>query len=407
LGARHCSLYIHIPFCAAFCDYCDFYSVQAAPGDERIDRYIDILLGDTERELRSWGIKEITTLYIGGGTPSLLGAAGVGRLLGGLNACLPRGLRDLAELTIEANPESADEAFLRACRDGGVTRLSLGLQSFHEASRRAVHRAGEGKDLSRGFARAAEYYGGDLSVDLITGLPFQDECILLKDIERALSREPGHVSLYALTMEPGTPLARGCPGLPGAEEGERLWIRGRDALEAAGYAQYEVSNFSRPGKRSLHNIGYWRMENWLGIGPAASGTLIDDETGTGRRFTLGADVEAYLEGKAPLIREDLDPLTLMKETFLMGFRYIEGPDEGLFSRRFHREIRDCIPGTIRAWREKGLFRRGKNALTREGLLFLDRFLTAAFIEAEASVSRSAPAQGKQCLQNKDGFYCSG
>ncbi|MDR3168140.1 MAG: radical SAM family heme chaperone HemW [Treponema sp.] len=377
-GSPPCSLYIHVPFCAALCDYCDFYSIQVSPGDERINRYIDTLLGDVERGIRSLGTEKVPTVYIGGGTPSLLGAAGAGRLLRGLNTCLPRGLRDVAEITIEANPESMDEDFLWACRDGGVTRLSLGLQSFHRASRRAVHRAGSEKALLRGLALAAEYYGDDLSVDLITGLPFQDEYVLLGDIKKALSYEPGHVSLYALTAEPGTPLK--VSALPPPEEADRLWIRGRDALEGGGYAQYEVSNFSRPGKRSLHNIRYWRMENWLGVGPAASGTLIDDERGRGWRFTIPGDVEAYLRGTASVIREDLNRLTLLKETILMGFRYTEGPDEALFAKRFHCSLAECIPRTIRAWQEKDLFHRGKNALTREGLLFLNSFLLDCFEE---------------------------
>jgi oxygen-independent coproporphyrinogen-3 oxidase len=337
-----------------------------------------MLLADTENSVRSFGIEAIPSLYIGGGTPSLLGAAGIGRLLGGLKACLPGGFGDAAEITIEANPESTDEAFLRACREGGVTRLSLGIQSFHEPSRRAVRRAGEGKDLSGRLALAAEYYGGDLSVDLITGLPFQDEYILLKDIEQALSRGPGHISLYALTTEPGTPLRT--EALPSSDEADRLWLCGRDALEAAGYAQYEVSNFSLPGKRSLHNIRYWRMENWLGIGPAASGTLIDDETGTGLRVTAPEDVDAYLTGKAPAIRENLDTLTLIKESLLMGFRYIEGPDEELFKKRFSYGIAECVPKTISAWRERGLMTPEKTALSRQGLLFLDPFLVNCFEE---------------------------
>jgi oxygen-independent coproporphyrinogen-3 oxidase len=381
---RRCSLYIHIPFCAALCDYCDFYSIRVFPGDKRIDRYIAMILADTEKSVRSLGVKAVPSIYIGGGTPSLLGAAGVGRLLGGLKACLPR---NAGEITLEANPESADEAFLRACREGGVTRLSLGIQTFHEPSRRAVHRAGEGKDLNGRLALAAEYYGGDLSADLITGLPFQDESVVLKDIEKTLFYRPGHVSLYALTAEPGTALK--VPALPPSDEADRLWIRGRDALEAAGYAQYEVSNFSLPGKRSRHNIRYWRMEDWLGIGPAASGTLIDDETGTGRRFTCQAGVDAYLAGKGTVFEEELDRLTLLKETLLMGFRYAEGPDEELFKKRFHYGIAECIPETTGAWRKRGLFREDKNALTREGLLFLNSFLIDAFAETDARNPRAA------------------
>jgi oxygen-independent coproporphyrinogen-3 oxidase len=375
------SLYIHIPFCAVFCDYCDFYSLALSPGDERLDRYIEALLSDAEKQLFLFHPGHISTIYIGGGTPSLLGAARVRRLLRGLDALLPQGIGGVTEITIEANPESADEPFLRACRDGGVTRISLGVQSFHEPSRRAVHRAGEGKDLPARLALASGYYGVNLSVDLITGLPFQDEYRLLKDIEGVLGYNPGHVSLYALTAEPGTPLD--VSALPSPDEADRLWICGRDALEKAGYAQYEVSNFSLPGKRSRHNIRYWRMENWLGIGPAASGTVIDDEAGTGRRFTVRPDAEAYLAGRAPVLEEALDRLTLLKESLLMGFRYIEGPGEGLFKKRFGKGADEWIPRTLKVWREKGLLAPDKTALTREGLLFLDPFLIDAFIEIDS------------------------
>ncbi|MDR3138053.1 MAG: radical SAM family heme chaperone HemW [Treponema sp.] len=390
---RACSLYIHIPFCAAFCDYCDFYSIALAPGENLPDRYIEALLFDVEKQLSLFRPGDVPTIYIGGGTPSLLGAAGARRLLGGLEALLPRETGDGREVTIEANPESADEPFLRACREGGVTRISLGVQSFFEPSRRAVHRAGEGKDLRERLALASEYYGAGLSVDLITGLPFQDEYRLLKDIEGVLSCGPGHVSLYALTAEPGTPL--NVSALPCPDEADRLWIRGRDALEQAGYAQYEVSNFSLPGRESRHNIRYWRMENWLGAGPSASGTVIDDETGTGRRFTLPPDAEAYLAGRAPVLEENLDRLTLLKESLLMGFRYIEGPDGELFKKRFGGGIAEWIPQTLKVWRERGFLAPGKTALTREGLLFLDLFLIDAFIEIDSHQPAAAIyAQGQ-------------
>ncbi|MDR2079833.1 MAG: coproporphyrinogen III oxidase family protein, partial [Treponema sp.] len=242
---KEAGVYIHVPFCAGLCDYCDFYSVPVTPGDRRLDQFVDLVLADLEAELIAQRISSVPTVYIGGGTPSVLGAVRLGRLLEGAAALLP------GECTLEANPESAEEILLRVCRDRGVNRLSLGVQSFHEPSRRAVHRAGEPALLPERLGLAAEIFGGALSLDLMTGLPYQNEYILQKDIERVLSYEPGHLSLYSLIIEQGTPLAIAaaagkCP-LPEDDEADRLWIKGRDTLEAAGYAQYEVSNFSRPG----------------------------------------------------------------------------------------------------------------------------------------------------------------
>jgi oxygen-independent coproporphyrinogen-3 oxidase len=240
--------------------------------------------------------------------------------------------------------------------------------------------------LPERLAAAAACFGEDLSLDLMTGLPYQDKGILLRDIARALSYKPGHLSLYALTVEEGSPLAdparRGA--LPEEDEADRLWIAGRDALEAAGYAQYEVSNFSLPGKQSRHNTRYWRMESWLGLGPGGSGAIIDDETGTGLRRTFKPDLDLWLNRGAfrnpPYTEEPLDRRVLMEESILMGFRRLEGPDTALFEARFRRPLQTLIPRTIQRWKSRGLLRNRPLALTKEGLLFLNAFLEEAFSE---------------------------
>jgi oxygen-independent coproporphyrinogen-3 oxidase len=422
------SLYIHVPFCASLCDYCDFYSVRADPADERFDPFVTTVLEDVEALLGDCGIDAVPTVYIGGGTPSALGAERMRRLLAGLAALLPS---EPEECTVEANPESADGDFLRACREGGVTRISLGVQTFHGPSRRAVHRGGDPAAAAERLALAREIFGGGVSADLLTGLPLQDERALAADVERLLSFRPGHVSLYSLTVEEGTPLAaRPCPAPPSIppappsippappprDEADRLWLRGRDLLLDAGYEQYEVSNFALPGRRSLHNIRYWRMENWIGAGPSASGTLIDDGRGTGRRYTADADVDRWLRRHPypprrhpyPLRRppsippappsippappsiplappqtvEHLDRSILIRESLLMGFRYLEGPDGALFRRRFGRDIEDLIPESLDRWRRRGVIRQDKPAPTGEGLLFLNPFLLDVFAELE-------------------------
>ncbi|MDR1443871.1 MAG: radical SAM family heme chaperone HemW, partial [Treponema sp.] len=262
------SLYIHVPFCRSFCDYCDFYSVLES-GDLP-ERYVDTLTEDARRLFEEFPPRRVPTVYIGGGTPSVLGAGAMGRLLGALGELLPPdGGR---EWTVEANPESLDGEFLRICRDAGVNRLSLGIQTFSPRIREKLHRRGGTERLSL----AAELFPGAFSVDLLTGLPGQDRALLLGDIERALSFKPAHVSLYALSLEEGTPLWERAAELPSRDRADRLWISGRDALERSGYAQYEVSNFCLPGKESRHNLRYWGMQNWLALGPSGSGTLIDD-----------------------------------------------------------------------------------------------------------------------------------
>jgi oxygen-independent coproporphyrinogen-3 oxidase len=317
-----------------------------------------------------------------------LGDRGIARLLKGIGSLLPE---KPGEFTVEVNPESADEAFLSSCGENGVNRSSAGIQTFHERSRRAVHRGGGAALLFRRLALIARLFPGSFSADLLSGLPFQDRAVLLRDIDTTLSFNPAHVSLYSLTVEDGTALAertrdrRGETGLPSGEEADSLWLSGRDALERAGYAQYEVSNFSLPGKESRHNIRYWRMEIWLALGPGASGTIVDDKTGTGRRYTVKADVDAWLDRRAgpPVTGEALDRPTLMKETLLMGFRFIGGPDTALFRQRFGREIGQVIPRTVAAWRDRGLFQEDRTALTKKGLLFLNSFLVDAFLEMEA------------------------
>jgi oxygen-independent coproporphyrinogen-3 oxidase len=364
------------------------------PHDSRLDAYPEALLEEAKVRIQEFGLIHVPTVYIGGGTPSLLGPAGMGRLLSGLGKLWNQGIKAPCEITVEANPESAGEAFLKTCRDKGVTRLSLGIQTFHGPSRSEVHRVGDGALLQERLRLVRAIFGTDFSGDLITGLPLQDERILLQDLKQLLAYEPGHVSLYALTLEPGTPLASQAmlkgTGLPDPDRADALWIAGRDTLEQQGYGQYEVSNFSRPGMEALHNIRYWRMENWLGLGPGASATIIDNAAGRGRRFTVSPDVDAYISwskglpqgaGEGLLI-EDLDRLTLIKETFLMGFRYRKGPDAGLFRQRFGLDMETCIPHTLTRWRNQGLLESDPLTLTKEGLLFLDAFLEAAFRELE-------------------------
>jgi len=369
------SLYIHIPFCASFCDYCDFYSVKTDGVDGAfLDAFVRAVITDINYQLDFFGVKELSSVYIGGGTPSMLGRR-IAPLLDALNS-IP-GFAPV-EFTVEANPESASEEFLDLCLAGGVNRLSLGVQTFHEPSRRAVNRIADARALEKKLALCSRCFPGAVSADLITGLPYQSEQAVLGDIERVLAFGPVHVSLYSLCLESKTPLEEKVKTkavtLPDCETADCLWLSGREALLKAGFCHYEVSNFALDGKRCLHNTRYWQMLGWLGAGPSASGTVIDEDAGTARRFTFAGDVGGYV--RAPLVGaavcEELDRGALMRECLLMGFRCAGGPDGRRFRARFGRSIEECIGRTLFRWEG------------RDVMLFLNSFLCEAFAELDDS-----------------------
>jgi len=381
------SLYIHIPFCASLCDYCDFYSINKnTVGNEFIDSYLKAVVCDIKYQIEYFNVKEIPTVYIGGGTPSVLGEK-IKVLFDSLNV-IP-GFSP-AEFTVEVNPESVTERFLEVCREGGVNRLSIGVQSFHEKSRAAVGR-GKNESLSAqipsGFVRenprtiikdkinlASRYFPGSLSIDLITGLPFQDEKIVIDDIKRVLEFNPAHVSLYGLSLEKGTVLEEKIRKkdvvLPSEDFAELLWLKGRDLLLKEGFEHYEISNFAKPGKYSLHNMRYWQMKNWIGVGSSASGTIVNEDNGTAKRYTYSKDINEYIKGPniQNAVCEELDKITLIKDCLLMGYRCNRGPDLQLFKSRFGCSIENYIKQTLEKWKD------------RDKMLFLNQFLKEAFKE---------------------------
>lgn len=382
------SLYLHVPFCAGACDYCDFYSVRSGPSDPRQDAYVDKVLVDVAEGLNSEPVDTVPTVFIGGGTPTLLGPRRIEKLLNGVLKLLPA---KPLEVTVEANPESLDADALLALVAGGADRISLGIQSLNQKSREAVCRIGSVDSSLRALDLVASSFPGRFSVDLIAGLPSQDETSLLSDIARLVQAGVSHVSLYSLILEEGTPLEvrarRGNAEIPDDVRSDELWLAGRDALDAAGLHQYEVSNFCTPGEECRHNLRYWRMDSWLGFGPAASGTLVDEERGTARRSTVPDEIDAWLAGDAPAEWEKVDRKALMEETFMMGFRTLRGPDAALFARRFGSPLESFIGDTLASWRERGLARAEAAALTAEGLLFLDPFVLDCATELEKTFSR--------------------
>jgi oxygen-independent coproporphyrinogen-3 oxidase len=264
------ALYVHFPWCVRKCPYCDFNSHEWKGERFPEDDYLDALRADLEQALPLvWG-RQVHTIFIGGGTPSLLSARGLDRLLSDVRALLP--LDADAEITMEANPGTFEAEKFAQFRASGVNRLSVGIQSFNESHLKALGRIHDRGDAQRAVEIAARHFD-NFNLDLMFALPQQtlDEC--RADIETALSFAPPHLSLYHLTLEPNTLFAKFPPALPDDDASADMqeWIHERTA--AAGYERYEVSAYAQPHRQCKHNLNYWRFGDYLGIGAGAHSKL--------------------------------------------------------------------------------------------------------------------------------------
>ena len=269
------SLYIHLPWCLKKCPYCDFNSHEAATGG-RLDpalesRYLEALRVDLEAALpQVWG-RRVHSVFIGGGTPSLFSPESIDTLLADVRARLP--LEPGCEVTLEANPGTFERERFRAFRAAGVTRLSVGVQSFDDASLQAIGRVHDAAQAHAAVAEAAASFD-TFNIDLMYALPGQTLPALAQDLASALAHRPPHLSIYHLTLEPNTVFSRQPPpGLPGDDEASEMLDHIVAATAAAGLARYEVSAFARDGHRCTHNLNYWRFGDYLGIGAGAHGKL--------------------------------------------------------------------------------------------------------------------------------------
>jgi len=264
------SLYIHIPWCIRKCPYCDFNSHEARePADEAA--YLQALARDLEAELpRVWG-RRIDSIFIGGGTPSLLSVDSVAQLVSTVRALLP--VNADAEITLEANPGTVDYEKFSGFAAAGINRLSIGIQSFDDDKLKALGRIHDRAQALRAVEIAHKASIGNLNLDLMFGLPGQTREQALADVRQAIELEPDHISLYQLTIEPNTLFYHRPPALP---DDEAIWEMQQvlqDQLGEAGYAQYEVSAYARPGRQCRHNLNYWQFGDYLGIGAGAHGKI--------------------------------------------------------------------------------------------------------------------------------------
>ncbi len=285
------SLYIHLPWCVQKCPYCDFNS-HAALGPP-FAQYVDALLKDLESELPAvWG-RPVRSIFIGGGTPSLFPDIEIARLLSGIRARLP--LVPDPEITLEANPGTADQSYFNGYRQAGVNRLSIGVQSFGDAHLQRIGRIHNGEEAQQAVVMARQAGFEHINLDLMFGLPRQTETEALTDLQQAIALEVDHLSWYQLTMEPNTPFGHSPPVVPDEDQLWEMQQAGQSLLQQAGLRQYEISAYARPDQQCLHNLNYWRFGDYLGIGAGAHAKITNVAEGTITRTARLRSPEQYLK----------------------------------------------------------------------------------------------------------------
>ncbi|WP_228257401.1 radical SAM family heme chaperone HemW [Marinobacter sp. NP-4(2019)] len=324
------SLYIHVPWCVRKCPYCDFNS-HALNGDIPEDAYLRALLEDLDQDLALTGGRCIQTVFIGGGTPSLMSPGFYQQLFRALRQRLEFS-RDV-EITLEANPGAVEQARFEGFREAGINRLSLGIQSFNPQHLEVLGRIHDDKAAHQAIQAARKAGFDNFNLDLMHGLPGQTPDNAIADLEAALAWQPPHLSWYQLTLEPNTEFYSRPPVLP---DDDRLWEiheLGGDFLRRHGYSDYEVSAWSRPGMASRHNLNYWTFGDYLALGAGAHGKI----TGAGNvsRYWKTRQPSAYLNriGSRTAGSEIIEPDDLPLEFLMNALRLSEGVDEQLFSTR--------------------------------------------------------------------------
>ncbi|MFA4874500.1 MAG: radical SAM family heme chaperone HemW [bacterium] len=422
-------IYIHIPFCVRKCDYCDFYSIPVEPGLAPQEQYLQAVIAQLELDVEALRLegRQVTSVYFGGGTPSIMKAEFFSSLLNALS----RHFKFSAdvEVSCEVNPATADARWFRNARSSGITRCSIGVQSFQERLLRGLGRIHTADDAMRAIAEAQDAGFDSVGMDLMYAMPGETMGELEEDVRTAMTFQPNHISAYQLTIEEGTPMHEkyiSGPGTGNLEPGKdnpgpRSLVPGPDVdseddqlqqmrtvgrmLGRSGWPRYEISNFAKPGFECRHNLNYWRYGEYLGLGAGATSFVLkktcdraivrscvsttervascepeifNDRTNApthqrtifARRWTQARDVNAYIEGSADLAEsEELDARTAMGEYCFLGLRTTEGISAATFEGLFHESFEAVFGGVCESLKKDGLILRtiDRIALTQRGL----------------------------------------
>lgn len=321
-------LYIHVPFCVRKCAYCDFLS---APAEEDVqERYVQALLGEIRESAGLAEEYEVSTVFFGGGTPSLLKAEWITEIMD----CLKNqfDFRKDVEITIEANPGTVDGRKLMAYRNCGINRISFGLQSSRNEELRLLGRIHTWEQFLESFTLARKAGFQNINVDLMSALPGQTRESFRETLQKVLRLQPEHISAYSLIIEEGTPFYERYAGrrslLPDEDEERQMYYDTRDILREHGYERYEISNYARPGYACRHNLGYWERTDYKGYGLGAASLLDNVRTSNETGLTR------YLEGNFGGSREVLTEQAIREEYFFLGLRKMEGVRPGIYEEHY-------------------------------------------------------------------------
>lgn len=389
------SLYVHVPFCRQKCDYCDFFSIPSnrascvCPDEE----YVRSVLNEIRFYVKKYSVSRWKTVYIGGGTPSQLGAKLLFELVSGIKSAVSDKTAD--EFTVEMNPEDLTEDILDSAQKAGVDRISTGIQALDQKALDSVNRHCPLQTAISSLELLQKKWKKKLSVDFIAGLPGQTYSSFKKQFETVFNfKNIDHISLYSLTLEENTPLYKKIESGKikwSQQKTDRMWILGRKILKENGFIQYEVSNFARTGAESLHNKVYWHLENYIGCGSGACGSVYGEVS---ERWTNTCSIKNYEnfwldfnpESEIPESIRQVEKIDLQTQEFewiMMGFRLLEGVCSEEFKKRFGKSLEERIgvkDGLFFEWSKKHLARSYKKdgktfyALNERGLMLLNLFL---------------------------------
>jgi oxygen-independent coproporphyrinogen-3 oxidase len=376
-GTDLISLYVHIPFCLRKCRYCDFLSAPQTDIDR--ERYVKALIREIKTQKDCPAGRPVDTVFFGGGTPSVLSAGQIGRIMDALGEAFS--IRQDAEISLETNPGTADFDKLSALKKAGINRLSMGVQSMHDEELRLLGRIHTADQAGEAFktARAAGF--DNINIDLMSALPGQTFDSWADSLRQAVEWRPEHISAYSLIIEPGTPFsalydAGELPPLPDEETDRKMYHYTREYLAQHGYGRYEISNYALKGRECRHNSGYWRGHSYLGFGIGAASYV------NGVRFSNIPDFETYImemekacveaeiEQVYGNVRTEIHLLTeqeKMEEFMFLGLRMTAGVKTSDFASRFGKSLDDVYGDVIRRHLAQGLLKR-----TPEGFCLTER-----------------------------------
>jgi len=376
---RPLTVYVHLPWCVRKCPYCDFNS-HAAPSSVPEDDYVRALLADLRGDLAIAAGRPVESVFFGGGTPSLFSARAIGRILDGVAAVLP--LAGDAEITLEANPGTLERGRFADYAGAGVNRVSLGAQSFSAAQLATLGRIHSPDDIDAAILDLEAAGLDNFNLDLMYALPGQDVDAALDDLHRALSLGPAHLSLYQLTLEPGTAFYHRPPQLPDEDAALGMQLAIQAELASAGLEQYEVSGYAQPGRRCRHNLAYWNFGDYLGLGAGAHGKVTrPDGVWRTEKPRMPREFMATAGGGGQ--RRRVDPVDLPFEWALNALRLTEGATLGAFESTTGLPAGILSP-VLASLQARGLVEEidGRVRATDLGLRFLND-VQAAFLPAAA------------------------